>query len=95
MLAAPLSGAFKEVPVVIHIETVALLLSAFCSAVLSFFDFAAKSERHFAYAARYADLVTDIEQELAKEAQFRQQVDTFSLRIKMTYDSLSRTAPDV
>eukprot|EP00965_Chrysotila_dentata_P083613 2758799-Pleurochrysis_carterae.AAC.1 len=61
--------------------------------MVQFFNFSAKAERHYNFSARYQDLVTDIDQELAKPRAYRQQVDTFSLGIKMTYDALNRGAP--
>lgn len=95
MMMTPLSAAFKESEWVTYVEMSGFMLTAIASATVQFFSFAAKSERHYAYANRYADLVTDIDQELSKPRQYRQQVDTFSLKVKMTYDSLNRNAPDL
>lgn len=91
----PVSAAFKDASWVSYIEMVAFMLTGITGAVSTFFNYAGKTEKHFAFSARYADLVTDIDQEMVKPRRFRQQVDTFSLRVKMTYDALNRAAPDV
>lgn len=95
MVMAPLSAALKDYDYISYIETIAFMSTAVASAMVQFFKFSAKSERHFSFATRYADLVTDIDQELAKARRFRQQVDTFSLKVKMMYDALNRSAPDL
>lgn len=94
-LMAPLSTVLKDSEWIAYVETAAFMTTAAASAMVQFFDFSGKAEKHFAFAARYADLVTDIDQELAKPRRFRQQVDTFSLKIKMMYDALNRAAPDL
>jgi hypothetical protein len=95
MLMAPLSGALKDNDNISFIETAAFMTTAITSAMVQFFNFSGKTEKHFAFSARYADLVTDIDQELSKPRHFRQQVDVFTLRIKMIYDGLNRSAPDL
>lgn len=95
LLMTPISATFKDESWISYIEMSAFMLSGVASAMLQFYNFSGKKERHFAFSARYADLVTDIEQEMAKPRQFRQEVDTFSLKIKMLYDALNRSAPDL
>jgi len=95
MLMAPLSAALKDRAYISYIEMIAFMTTAVTSAMAQFFDYSGKTQKHFAFSARYADLVTDIDHELSKPAQFRQQVDTFSLKIKMMYDGLNRAAPDL
>ena len=93
MVMAPMTPLFSSHWSTVYVESVGFVLSAVASGMVQFFNFAGKSERHFNFSARYADLVTDIEQELAKPRQYRQQVDTFSLRVKMMFDALNRHAP--
>lgn len=95
MIMAPVSTAFKDEPFICYVEMFGYLASAITSGMVQFFNFSSKAEKHFSFAARYADLVTDIDQELSKPRKFRQQVDTFSLKVKMTYDYLNRGAPDL
>jgi len=92
---APLSAALKDIEYISYIEMIAFMTTAVTSAMAQFFDYSGKTQKHFAFSARYADLVTDIDHELSKPAQYRQQVDTFSLKIKMMYDGLNRAAPDL
>tara|TARA_Y100000992_G_scaffold299430_1_gene266205 strand:- start:110 stop:586 length:477 start_codon:yes stop_codon:yes gene_type:complete len=93
MVMAPMTPLFGSHWSTLYVESAGFVLSAVASGMVQFFNFAGKSERHFNFSARYADLVTDIEQELAKPRQYRQQVDTFSLRVKMMFDALNRHAP--
>jgi hypothetical protein len=95
MVMAPLSAALKDVEWISYVEMCAFMGTAATSAMVQFFNFSGKTEKHLAFSARYADLVTDIDQEMAKPRQYRQQVDTFSLKIKMMYDALNRAAPDL
>ena len=95
LLMAPLSAALKDNKYISYIEMTAFVTSAITTAMVQFFNYSGKTEKHFAFSARYADLVTDIDHELSKPVRFRQQVDTFSLKIKMMYDALNRAAPDV
>ena len=92
---APLSAALNTSEWIVYIEMSAFMATAVTSAMVQFFNFSGKTEKHFAFSARYADLVTDIDQELVKPRRFRQPVDTFSLKIKMLYDALNRSAPDL
>lgn len=93
VVMGPLCSALRETSFVSGLETTGFVLSAITSGMVQFFNFSAKAERHYNFSARYQDLVTDIDQELAKPRAYRQQVDTFSLGIKMTYDALNRGAP--
>lgn len=95
MVMTPLSAALKDQDWISYFEMTAFMCTAVTTAMVQFFNFSGKSERHFSFSARYADLVTDIDQELAKPRHFRQQVDTFSLKVKMTYDALNNSAPDL
>ncbi len=95
MIMAPLSAALKDNEYISYVEMVAFMTTALTSAMVQFFNFSGKTEKHYAFSARYADLVTDIDHELSKPIKFRQQVDTFSLKIKMLYDALNRAAPDL
>lgn len=95
MVMTPLSASLKDEKWISYVETSAFMCTAVTNAMLQFFNFSGKTERHFSYSARYADLVTDIDQELAKPRQYRQQVDTYSLKVKMMYDALNRSAPDL
>lgn len=95
MLMTPLSAALKDYDFISYLEMSAFMCTAITTAMVQFFNFSGKREKHFAFSARYADLVTDIDQELAKAKSFRQPVDTFSLKVKMMYDALNRAAPDL
>ena len=78
-----------------YAEAGTLLFSGTCSVMINFFTYSAKAEKHFAYATRFADLVTDVEAELAKSSTYRQPVGVFLVRVQMTLDALNRGAPDL
>lgn len=77
------------------VEVAAFVLIGCLGAMSTHMNHGAESERHFAFSTRYADLVTDIDTELARPREYREHVDTFVLRMKMTFDALNRAAPDV
>ena len=89
----PASAVLKGVPWFNYVEMVGFMASGCASALVTFFDLSAKKEKHFQYSARYGDLVTDIDAELARPREFRQHCDTFQLKVKMWMDGLNRAAP--
>lgn len=95
MLMAPVSTIPDDYGYLKYVEALAFVTSCVAAGLVQFFDFAGKAQRHYNFSARYADLVTDIDQEMAKPRMYRQVVDTFSLRTKMTYDALNREAPSL
>lgn len=92
---APVTSALSDEDWMTGLEVGAFVLTGCLGALSTYMNHGAESERHFAFSTRYADLVTDIDAELARPREYREHVDTFLLRIKMTYDSLNRAAPDV
>jgi hypothetical protein len=69
------------------------MLTGIFTGVYSFFKYGEKMERHFAFSARYADIVTDIEAELIKERRLRVSSDVMTLKVKMSIDNLNNTSP--
>lgn len=95
-LAAPLvatSHASRESFVLHTIETFVLVISGVCGVINSTLQYSARSEKHFAFSARYYDLVTDIDLELSKRRAYRMQADVFLTKVQMTYDALNNAAP--
>jgi hypothetical protein len=76
-----------------YINAGAFLLTGVITGVMSFFKYNTKMTNHFNFAARYNDIVSDIELELVKNVEFRSQYDVFSMRIHMITDNLSKTEP--
>lgn len=93
-IMTPMSVLTRSIPNASYVEMVAFAATGVLNSVSAVMDYGARSERHYSYSGRYADLVTDIDQELAKPRRFRQPVDTFTLHTKMIYDTLNLTAPD-
>ena len=89
----PASAVLKGVPWFNYVEMIGFMASGCASALVTFFDLSAKREKHFNHSARYGDLVTDLDAELARPRAYRQDVDTFQLKIKMWMDGLNRSAP--
>jgi hypothetical protein len=76
-----------------YVQACAFMLSGLIAGVYSFFRYGEKLERHFGFAGRYGDVVTDIEAILVRGRQFRGPADVFSTKIKMVMDNLSLTEP--
>lgn len=76
-----------------YVNAGAFLITGVIAGVVSFFKFGEKMANHFNFAARYADVVSDIELELVKAREFRVQLDVFSTRIHMLVDNLANTEP--
>ena len=93
LVMAPLTTAMAGQWWISYLEAAGYMASAVASGAVQFLNPSAKAERHDAFSARYADLVTDIDHQLSKPRCFRQQVDTFSLKTKMMFDALNRAAP--
>ena len=71
----------------------AFLFIAIAQGLLYTNDLPGMKERHLNYAARYADLVTDISENLAKSERARQPCAVFTMKVKTAWDALNRTAP--
>lgn len=93
-LMAPMTAIAGAVPGMMFVEMTAFAVSSVVNSVSAVMNYGGRSERHFAFAGRYADIVTDIDAELTKPRRFRQPVDTFTLRTKMSFDTLNLSAPD-
>jgi hypothetical protein len=76
-----------------YINAGAFMLTGLIAGVYSFFRYGEKLERHFGFAGRYGDVVTDIEAILVKGRSFRGPADVFSTKIKMMMDNLALTEP--
>ena len=95
LVMTPVSSILRQQWWISYLEATAFMMTGTSTALVQFFDFSGRMQAHSSFSSRYSDIVTDIEQELAKPRAHRQQVDTFSLRIKMWYDSLNQTAPEL
>jgi len=60
-----------------------------------FYGFAEQKVKNDNHSAAFYDLVTTIDTTLAKEPEFRIQVDRFVERLEAKYDSLNYTSPDL
>jgi len=58
-------------------------------------DFSGRSERHFNFASRYADMYTDIMDTLLKPFRYRPLAEVFVAKVKTTRLHLSRNEPDL
>ena len=76
-----------------YINAGAFMVSGIIAGVYTFFRYGERLERHFGFAGRYGDVVTDIEEILVKGRAFRGPADVFSTKIKMIMDNLALTEP--
>ena len=93
MTMSPVSLMIGDIPGGDMIKASAFMLSGMIAGVYSFFRYGEKLEKHFGFAARYSDVVTDIQAILVKGRQFRGPADVFSTKIRMIMDNLAQTEP--
>lgn len=78
-----------------YISVGGFIATAIFSAVNSFLNYNQKYQKHLDYSARYADIITEIQYELAKQRKFRLAPDVFLTKIRLQLDHLKQNAPDV
>ena len=77
------------------ISSTALILTAINSAIIQFFNFGNKQNKHSEVSNRYTELAGMIKIELAKPKTFRISCDVFMERITVKYQNLQKSAPDL
>ena len=93
-VSAPILGAFKDELWVAYFGMGSMCTTALCTAYSTFFRFGEKAQQHFNYAGRYGDIVTDIEEILAKPVGKRASGTVTMRTIRMKLDSLNLSAPE-
>lgn len=93
---APLTAALgSSTPGIEYVSMAGFIATGIMGGVNGFFGYNQKHQRHMDFSARYGDVVSDIQYELAKGRQFRTQPDQFLMRMQMKMDNLSSQAPDL
>eukprot|EP00634_Sargassococcus_sp_CCMP2135_P009777 CAMPEP_0198656504 /NCGR_PEP_ID=MMETSP1467-20131203/9902_1 /TAXON_ID=1462469 /ORGANISM="unid. sp., Strain CCMP2135" /LENGTH=252 /DNA_ID=CAMNT_0044392545 /DNA_START=57 /DNA_END=815 /DNA_ORIENTATION=+ len=77
------------------VSSLLTLVAGILAGIGSFNDAKTKSNKHFDIAARYFDIVTDIETELVKPRAFRVPADVFLAKTQQQIDSANARAPVV
>jgi hypothetical protein len=77
------------------ISSTALIVTAINSAIIQFFNFGNKQNKHSEASNRYTELAGMINMELAKPDPFRISCDVFVERITVKYQNLQNSAPDL
>ena len=72
-----------------------MLASGVCAGVNAFCDFGAKAQRHFEYGARYAELASNIDFQLARPRADRTAADVFLERLRCRTAALRAAEPPV
>lgn len=93
ILFTPISGSLSDRPGIQYANLGVLALTGVLSGIHNFFDYARKSQRHFEYEAKYADLYTTIQVELTKERELRIRADRFVEMVQSDIDHLRASAP--
>lgn len=73
----------------------AFILSGCLSAINNFFNYSGLHEKHMNFSAKYGDLVTTIDYELAKQKKYRRPPDEMLTYVQVRLDSLNAQAPDL
>jgi hypothetical protein len=90
---APISGLFREENGIQIANAVIFALVALLSSVYTFWDFGTKSNKHFEYEAKYADICSTINVELVKQPKYRIPADRFVEMIQGKIDAYKAHAP--
>lgn len=93
LIFATISGVLSDKPGIEYANVSVLALTGILSGVNRFFDYGPKSQRHFEYEAKYADLVTTVMVELSKERNLRIRADRFVEMVQSKVDNLGANAP--
>lgn len=71
------------------------LISGLSSALYKWLDLGQLYEAHYSFSARYNDIVSTIDAELARQKNFRRSADAFVTEIKVKMEGLNRDAPNI
>ena len=95
LIMAPISLLVESanVSAIPFVNAGGFMLTGIFTGVYSFFKYGEQMERHFSFASRYSDIVTDIESELIRERKHRTPADVMIVKIKMALANLNTTAP--
>lgn len=94
LLMAPFTQTFKKTDKTSYISMAAFMLSGITSSIGQYFNYGKKSEQHFNTAAYYADLITDIKEEMAKSRNNRREAAVAMSTFKMRFDIIGSQAPN-
>jgi len=89
----PVVGAVVATHIPQAAVTALLLISGVASAINSFLDLGAKTQRHFEFSTRWEDLSHNVSYELAKPRAFRVAADVFLERLRNKTAALRATEP--
>ena len=96
LIMAPISTSpLNSSPNIEYIVMSSFIVCAMFSAVAQFFNYGRRSERHFTTAAKFEDLITDIKETLAKHRQNRGEAAVVMRTIRMRYDQIAESAPNI
>ena len=93
VILAPLSQTFDKDPSMSLVVMGGLIISGIFSSADHYFNFGKKSEEHFSAETKYLDIVSDIEEFMAKDDANRVNKPIFVRTIRCLYDSISEHAP--
>jgi len=71
-----------------YLSTTGFVISGIASAINTFFRFGNRCALHHMYAAKYSDIVTDIQSEMVKKKEYRIAADVFICTMRIKYDNL-------
>lgn len=93
LMFTPISGILADEEGMQYANVAVIATTGILSGVHNFFDYARKSQKHFEYEAKYADLATTIMVELSKERSLRIRADRFIEMVQSKIDNMGASAP--
>lgn len=95
LVAAATEDRCDTVTIADYVSTVGFVLTSVFTTIYSFYGFGTRSHQHHSYAAKYSDIITDIESELVKKKEYRTHASVFVTTMKMKYDHLVFGEPTI
>lgn len=77
----------------VYITSSGLAIATICSAIEHLFNWGKRSSEHFQAKSKYDELITDCEEVLAIDREYRRNPVHIMSQIKMAFDSISTHAP--
>jgi len=95
LIYSPIAAFFKGEDGIDVATVCVLVTTAIFSGTTQFFNFSEKSQKHFEFEAKYADLITTINGELLKQRNYRIPASRFIAKVHSDFDHYGATAPDL
>uniref|UniRef100_A0A6C0AXL7 SMODS and SLOG-associating 2TM effector domain-containing protein n=1 Tax=viral metagenome TaxID=1070528 RepID=A0A6C0AXL7_9ZZZZ len=92
LIMAPTSGILIDVKRMRYVEMIIFIILSIINTIIIKFNYSKKLEKYIYLSIRYNDILSDIEYQLSKPVLYRENVNSFCIKIKTKYNYLSRNS---